>query len=133
MSNVVGRAASRRASVDFPAAIFPQRRYKVATCAVCIETVYHALTLRRRKWVILRRNANGPGSPILEVDRCLLPIEKKAVLPARIINAKEIGREALSIGGNQKAADAGQLPAPHSREDDVVCVNAGIGESVKKG
>src|SRR6266576_6351169 len=33
ISRVAGRSASRRASVDFPAAIFPQTRYNVVTRA----------------------------------------------------------------------------------------------------
>ena len=35
------RAARRRASVDFPAAIFPQRRYKVDTQDASIRREYH--------------------------------------------------------------------------------------------
>jgi len=41
MSRVAGRAARRRASVDFPAAIVPQRRYKVDRRADSIRREYH--------------------------------------------------------------------------------------------
>ena len=44
MSKVAGRAARRRASVDFPAAIFPQRRYKVGTSALSMRKAYHGWT-----------------------------------------------------------------------------------------
>src|SRR5262249_15734787 len=45
ISKVAGRAASRRASVDFPAAIFPQRRYKVVGRAASIVAEYQLSTL----------------------------------------------------------------------------------------
>lgn len=58
MSRVAGCSASRRASVDFPAAIFPQRRYEVVGRAGSIVTEYQLSVCRQ---LLLRVRCCGAG------------------------------------------------------------------------
>src|SRR5262245_17424792 len=55
-NRVAGCAASRRASVDFPAAIFPQTRYKVVGRMVSIVAEYQQRTIRQ---LLLRVSRHG--------------------------------------------------------------------------
>src|SRR5260370_5253540 len=62
MSRVAARPARRRASVDFPEAIFPQRRYKVGAGANSIRKDYHRSTSTKsppdRAWRFVRARSN---------------------------------------------------------------------------
>src|SRR5215510_13542479 len=62
ISRVAGRVASRRASVDFPAAIFPQRRCNVVGQAVFIVTDYQLPALSP----VIHPEANLPNASQLD-------------------------------------------------------------------
>jgi hypothetical protein len=68
ISRVAGRSASRRATVDFPAAIFPQRRYRVVGRSCCIV---HAISTVGRGQLLLQVKARRSDD-----GRCTWPVRR---------------------------------------------------------
>src|SRR5262245_39964136 len=76
INRVAGCAASRRASVDLPAAILPQRRYKVVGRPVSIVAEYQRQTTRQLLPRVIRDTAGSgvfaaPQKPDVKSERWL--------------------------------------------------------------